>query len=64
VTGLLVLLLAIFLLVSFFSGRLEWLFELGQDVGDARRNSEPSPPFGPSGAAPTTAGSGGAGGGF
>lgn len=53
--GLLLLLSAVFLLVSFFDGKLEWLFHLGADVsaaqgaatatGSATRARQPAPPF-------------------
>lgn len=45
--GLLLLLLAIFLLVQFFAGNLEWLFNLKGAVDSASSGSQPVGPAGP-----------------
>lgn len=37
--GILLLLVGLYLLVAFLGGRLEWLFSLGKQVGDARTDS-------------------------
>lgn len=45
--GLLLLLFAIFLLVQFFAGNLEWLFNLKTAVDTASSGSQPAGPTGP-----------------
>jgi hypothetical protein len=53
-SGVLILLLAAFLLVSFVTGRLDWLKHLSADTRAAASSS--GAPFGATGAAPTTSG--------
>jgi len=53
-SGILLILLAAFLLTSFVTGRLDWLKRLSADTQAVRRGE--APPNGPTGAAATTAG--------
>jgi hypothetical protein len=41
--SLLLLLLSVYLLLAYFTGRLEWLFSLGQDVAAGYTGAPPSP---------------------
>lgn len=41
--SLLLLLLAVYLLLAFFTGRLEWLFSLGRDVSAGYSGTPPAP---------------------
>lgn len=41
--ALLLLLLAIYLLLAFFTGRLEWLFRLGHDTATAYQSTPAAP---------------------
>jgi hypothetical protein len=45
--GLLLLLIAIFLLVQFFAGNLDWLFNLKTAVDTASSGGQPAGPAGP-----------------
>jgi len=55
--GVLLLVLGLFLLVSFVTGRLDWLKAIDADTREIYRGAQAaSPPFGPTGAAPTTSG--------
>lgn len=56
--SIVLLLFGIFLLTSYFSGRLDWLFRLKADVTDAARGGAASPP--PSASAVVGAGLAGA----
>lgn len=53
-SGVLILLLAAFLLTSFVTGRLDWLKHLSSDTKAAATGT--SAPFGATGKAPTTTG--------
>lgn len=55
-SGILLILLALFILASFATGRLEWLKRLSADTRDV---ATAPPPHGPTGPAPTTSGGGG-----
>lgn len=58
-SGILLLLIGLFLLVSFVTGRLDWLKRLSSDTEAQFRAGQPeSPLFGTTGAAPTTSGGG------
>ena len=59
-SGLLMLLVATFLLASYVTGRLDWLRHLaGETKAVAKGEPAPSAPYGATGAAPTTSGGGG-----
>lgn len=57
-SGILLILLGLFFLVSFVTGRLDWLRRLQTDAASAGvpLAGAPAAPFGSTGAAPTTAG--------
>ena len=44
--GLLLLVVGVFLLLSYFTGRLDWLFALGRDVNAGRTGAAAPPPAG------------------
>ena len=52
--ALLLLLLAVYLLLAFFTGRLEWLFSMASDVSAGYR-AAPTPAAPSQGAPPSTA---------
>jgi hypothetical protein len=57
VNGLVLLTLSLIALVAYFNGQLEWLFNLGSNIGAARASTERRAPFapppnGPTGTAP------------
>ena len=57
--GLLMLLLAAFLLASYVTGRLDWLRHLaGETKAVAKGEPTPTAPYGATGPAPTTSGGG------
>jgi hypothetical protein len=61
-SGILLILLAAFLLTSFVTGRLDWLKRLSSDTRAVQAAATSSPlPYGPTGAAPTSSGGGGGG---
>ncbi len=63
-SGILMILLGLFFLLSFVTGRLDWLKRLQGDTaelkrireGDAGAAASATPVFGPTGVAPTTTG--------